>query len=61
MRLVLAAAVAVATLTAVPADAVLVCRSVGTVGGACVYVDPTDPDPVDVTCGGTFWTCVIPI
>ncbi|HEX8003873.1 MAG TPA: hypothetical protein VF519_14395 [Mycobacteriales bacterium] len=61
MRLVLAAALAVAALAAVPADAVLVCRSVANIGGACVYVDPKDPDPVDVSCGGTFWTCRIPI
>lgn len=62
MRLALAAALAVATFAGPQAaDAVLVCRSVGTFGGACVYVDPRDPDPVDVTCGGALWTCRIPI
>lgn len=57
MRLVLAAAFAVAALTAVPAGAVEVCQHVGTFGGACVYVNPRDPDPVDVRCGGAMWTC----
>ena len=57
-RLVLAAALAVATLAGPQAaDAVVVCRYVDAFGGACVYVDPTGPMPVRVTCGGEFWTC----
>jgi len=58
MRLVLAAAIAVATLAGPrAADAVLVCRYVDDFGGACVSVDPNDPMLVRVTCGGEFWTC----
>ena len=58
MRLALAAAIAVAALSAVPASADSVCYYRPNFGGACVYVDPSNPrQPVTVTCGGTTWTC----
>lgn len=56
-RPLLAAAVAVAALAGTPASAETVCVTRPSIGGACVTVRPDDPDPIDVRCGGTFWTC----
>lgn len=60
MRLVrplLAGAVVLAAFAG-PQAAQAVCYYREPIGGACVEVRPWDPnDPIDVRCGGTFWTC----
>lgn len=56
VRPLLAAAVAVAAFAGTQAaEAACVYRE--PIGGACVTVRPGDPDPIDIRCGGTFWTC----
>lgn len=56
-RPLVAAAVAAAAF-ALPQAAEAACVYQQPIGGACVEVRPRDPnDPVDVRCGGTFWTC----
>ncbi len=57
VRPLIACAVAAAAFAAPSAQAVGDCVTVKGFGGACVFVDPRSPQPVQVSCGGYNWTC----